>query len=515
MGRVQAAKKNILFGYVGQIVTMVMAFVLRTFCMRYISEQILGVDGTFVEVLSFLNMAELGIGTALNFSLYKPVAEGDTEKIKSYMQMYRRAYYYIAGVVGIVGLILAPFLKYLVKNPGVPEKDLVLFYLIFLFNTVSSYFVAYKYSLVNAEQKNYIQTNIIAITKIVTSVFQIIVVAITKNYYFYLITDAVIQLIQKIFVSRYLDNMYPYLKEKNIEKLAKEDEEIVWTKTKALVFHKVGDVFRLQTDTLIISSLSEVGAALVAVVRNYNMIIVAVSSFVNIIFNSVISSFGNLIATEDRDKQYSMFKVYRFFATWVYGFSCVGFMLLLTPLVEMWTKISKGDKWTDFWILPALAVFLILTDYYFKGERIVLSNYKTAAGVFEQDKYLALIQGIVNLILSIWLVQTKLGISGIYVGTVVSGIIANITKPVIIYKACFDKSAVSYFIDSFKYIASMAVVMGICYFIRQLVMPEPTILGFAAMVVIITVVFNGVYFLLYGRSEEFRYLCGKLKSRKA
>ena len=515
MGRVQAAKKNILFGYVGQIVTMVMAFVLRTFCIRYIIEQILGVDGTFVEVLSFLNMAELGIGTALNFSLYKPVAEGDTEKIKSYMQMYRRAYYYIAGVVGIVGLILAPFLKYLVKNPGVPEKDLVLFYLIFLFNTVSSYFVAYKYSLVNAEQKNYIQTNIIAITKIVTSVFQIIVVAITKNYYFYLITDAVIQLIQKIFVSRYLDNMYPYLKEKNIEKLAKEDEEIVWTKTKALVFHKVGDVFRLQTDTLIISSLSEVGAALVAVVRNYNMIIVAVSSFVNIIFNSVISSFGNLIATEDRDKQYSMFKVYRFFATWVYGFSCVGFMLLLTPLVEMWTKISKGDKWTDFWILPALAVFLILTDYYFKGERIVLSNYKTAAGVFEQDKYLALIQGIVNLILSIWLVQTRLGIAGIYVGTVVSGIIANITKPVIIYKACFDKSAVSYFIDSFKYIASMAFVMGICYFIRQLVMPEPTILGFAAMVVIITVVFNGVYFLLYGRSEEFRYLCGKLKTRKA
>lgn len=515
MGRVQAAKKNILFGYVGQIVTMVMAFVLRTFCIRYISEQILGVDGTFVEVLSFLNMAELGIGTALNFSLYKPVAEGDTEKIKSYMQMYRRAYYYIAGVVGIVGLILAPFLKYLVKNPGVPEKDLVLFYLIFLFNTVSSYFVAYKYSLVNAEQKNYIQTNIIAITKIVTSVFQIIVVALTKNYYFYLITDAVIQLIQKIFVSRYLDNMYPYLKEKNIEKLAKEDEEIVWTKTKALVFHKVGDVFRLQTDTLIISSLSEVGAALVAVVRNYNMIIVAVSSFVNIIFNSVISSFGNLIATEDRAKQYSMFKIYRFFASWVYGFSCVGFMLLLTPLVEMWTKISKGDEWTDFWLLPALAVFLILTDYYFKGERIVLSNYKTAAGVFEQDKYLALIQGIVNLILSIWLVQTRLGIAGIYVGTVVSGIIANITKPVIIYKACFDKSAVSYFIDSFKYIASMAFVMGICYFIRQLVMPEPTILGFAAMVVIITVVFNGVYFLLYGRSEEFRYLCGKLKSRKA
>jgi hypothetical protein len=212
-----------------------------------------------------------------------------------------------------------------------------------------------------------------------------------------------------------------------------------------------------------------------------------------------------------------MFKVYRFFASWVYGFSATGFMLLISPLVNIW--LIKGGKVAPEeigeWILPGVAVFLILTDYYFKGERIVLSNYKTAAGVFEQDKYLALIQGIVNLILSIWLVQTPLGISGIYVGTVVSGLIANMTKPVIIYRACFGMSAVNYYIDSFKYLVSMALVMGICYMIQQYVMPEPTILGFAAMMVIITVVFNGVYFLLYGRSEEFKYLCGKLKARKA
>ena len=110
---------------------------------------------------------------------------------------------------------------------------------------------------------------------------------------------------------------------------------------------------------------------------------------------------------------------------------------------------------------------------------------------------------------------TVSGVAGVYVGTVISGLIANVTKPIIIYRTCFAKSAVGYFIDSFKYLASMALVMGICYMIQQHVMPEPTILGFVAMMVIITVVFNGVYFLLYGRSEEFRYLCGKLKARKA
>ncbi len=497
MGRVKSATRNIMFGYIGQCATMLLSFILRKIFVLYLSETLLGVNSLYTNVLSILNMAELGIGTALNFSLYGPVARGEKEKIKSYMQMYRKAYHTIAIVVAVLGLLLTPFLKYLVKNPeGVTTRDLTLFYFIFLFNTVSSYFVAYKYSLINAEQKNYIQTNIITITKIFTVVFQIVVLVITKNFYLFLITDAVIQLIQKVFVSRFLDNMYPYLREKNVEKLDKAESDEIWSKTKALVFHKVGDVARLQTDAIIISSLIEVG--MTGVVDNYNMVISSISNFVNIIFNSVISSLGNLIATESKEKQFSMFKVYRFFASWVYGFSCVGFMVLLTPLVRLWL----GDSW----ILAPAAVYCILTDYYFKGDRIVLSNYKTAAGVFEQDKYLALIQGAVNLVLSIWLVQTPLGLTGVYVGTIVSGLIANITKPIIIYKACFDRNAAEYFVDTFKYLLSLVAVLALCIFISGKVLVNLNILSFIVMALIITVIFNGIYFVLYGRTEEFKYL---------
>ncbi len=504
MGRVKSAKRNIAFGYVGQIATAVMSFILRNVFILYLSENLLGINSTYTNVLALLNMAELGIGTALNFSLYEPVARGDKEKIKSYMQLYRKAYYVIAMVVAVIGLALVPFLKYLVKNPGeMTVRDMTLYYLIFLFNTVSSYFVAYKYSLINAEQKNYIQTNIITITKIFTVVFQIIVVATTKNFYLFLLTDAFIQLIQKIFVSRFLDNMYPYLREKNVRPLLKEESDQVWSKTKALVFHKVGDVARLQTDALIISSLIEVKIA--GHVDNYNLVISTVSNFVNIIFNSVISSFGNLIATESKQKQFDIFKVYRFFASWIYGFSCVGFMVLLTPLIKLWL----GDKW----LLPSAAVYCILIDYYFKGDRIVLSNYKTAAGVFEQDKYLALIQGIVNLVISIWLVQTPLGLTGVYIGTIVSGLIANVTKPVIIYKACFDKGAGEYFIDSAKYLLSLIAVLVTCNLISKVVLADLTIPTWILMGIIITVVFNGVYFILYGRSKEFKYLWEKVSGK--
>lgn len=504
MGRVKSATKNIAFGYVGQMATMIMSFILRKIFIMHLSDTLLGVNSLYTNILSLLNMAELGIGTALNFSLYGPVARGEKEKIKSYMQMYKKAYYCIAAVVAVIGLALTPFLSFFIKNPGENSlRDLTIYYFIFLFNTVSSYFVAYKYSLINAEQKNYVQTNVITITKIVTVFFQIIIVVATENFYLYLLTDAVIQLIQKIFVSRFLDNMYPYLRDKNVTKLSKEESNEVFRKTKALVFHKVGDVARLQTDALIISSFIEV--AMAGVVDNYNMVISSVSNFVNIIFNSVISSFGNLIATESKEKQYAMFKVYRFFASWVYGFSCVGFMILLTPLIRIWL----GDSW----ILAPAAVYCILTDYYFKGDRIVLSNFKTAAGVFEQDKYLALIQGAVNLVISIWLVQTPLGLTGIYIGTIVSGLIANVTKPVIIYRACFDMNAGGYFVDTVKYLCSLIGVMIVCNLISIRVLSDLNILTFIIMGIIITVIFNGVYFILYGRSEEFKYLYGKVSER--
>ncbi len=504
MSRVKSATRNIAFGYVGQVATALMSFVLRTVFIMHLSEQLLGINSTYTNVLSILNMAELGIGTALNFSLYGPVARGEKEKIKSYMQLYRKAYMVIAAVVAALGLALSPFLRFLVKKPGdVTLRDLTLFYFIFLFNTVSSYFVAYKYSLINAEQKNYVQTNINTVTKVITVLIQILVVIFTENFYIFLLTDAAVQLIQKIFVSRLLDRMYPYLKEKDVKPLTKEESSEVWRKTRALVFHRVGDVARLQTDALIISSFIEVAVA--GYVDNYNLVINSVSNFVNIIFNSVISSFGNLIATEGKNKQFKMFRVYRFFASWVYGFSCVGFMVLLTPLISL--------LWGEKWVLATAPVFCILTDYYFKGDRIVLSNYKTAAGVFEPDKYLALIQGAVNLVLSITLVQTPLGLTGIYIGTIVSGLIANITKPIIIYRTCFDKRAYGYFADSFKYLASLVSVLLVCLWISGRVLARLSFGRFFIMVIIITIVFNGAYLLLYGRSEEFKYVYGKVRDK--
>lgn len=509
MGRIQQAKKNIAFGFVSNFVILFMNFLQRTIFILILGQTLTGVNSLFSGILSMLSMAELGIGSALNYSLYKPVANKDYEKIKSYMLFYKKAYRVIAAVITIIGLALTPFLKYLVKNPGDNTiQELTVYYLIFLFNTVSTYFVAYKYSLVNAEQRNYIQTNITTITKIVTVVVQIVVLLVTRNFLIYLLAQAAVELLQKIFVSRYLNRLYPYLCEKKVQKLEKEETAVIVTKTKALMCHKIGDVARLQTDSIIISSFIDVGVN--GIVDNYNYVITYVANFVNIIFNSVLSGFGNLVATESKEKQYEVFKVYRFFACWLYGFATVGFWYLLTPLI--------GNLWlNDEWVIGQGIVTLILIDFYFKGGRVVLANFKIAAGVFEKDRYLALIQGGVNLVLSIGLVQV-IGLSGIYVGTVVSGLMANVIQPLIVYHDCFERKAISYFTDSLKYLCIIVGITLLLLPVKAAILQEVTFLRFLGMAVVITLVYNGVFWLAFGRSGEFRYLfqvvAGKFVKKK-
>ena len=508
MSRIRYTAKNIAFGYMSNIITALLGFVARKVFIMRLSGTLLGVNGFYTGILSALSLAELGIGTALNFSLYKPVAEGDTDKIKSYMALYKKAYRIIALVVAAIGLCIAPFLQYIIKDPGSNSMtDLTLYYFIFLFNSVTSYFVAYKYSLVNAEQKTYIQTNITTVTKMISVSMQIIVLFITSNFYCYLLTDALIQLLQKFFVSWYMNRRYPYLEDKNIIPLSREETGVIVKKTKALMWIRIGDTARLQTDSIIITAF--VNVATTGIVDNFTMVISTISNFVNIIFNSALPGFGNLIATESEQKQRELFKVYRFFAVWIYGYSAVGFLVLLSPFI----RILYGPEWA----LGQTVIALIVADYYFKGDRIVLSNFETAAGVFEPEKYIPMIEGAVNLVLSIWL-AIKIGLAGVYVGTVVSGLIGNVIKPWIVYTYCFHRSVKEYFADTIRYVLVLILQLVILLPVSKIVLKNVTIMSFVIMFLIITVVFQGIFFLFFARSPEYRYLkervLGRLKVHK-
>ncbi len=496
ISRTGFARRNIIFGYLGMLLTAPASFVLRTIFLYRLSDTLLGINSTYANVLSILSMAELGIGTALNYSLYAPAARHDREKIRSYMRLYRRSYHTIGMVIAVLGMILLPFIQYLVKDPGgVTVQELRLYYLIFLFNTVSTYFVSYKYSLVNAEQKNYIQTNILTATKLCSVLLQIVVLLLFRSFLLYLLADAFVQLVQKIFVSVYLDRMYPYLKGKNIQPLTGEETDDVKKRTGAVLLSKIGDAARLQTDAIIISSV--IAVAMSGMVDNYQMILTNVANFVNVIFNSVISGFGNLVATQAKDRQYAVYRAYRLLAVWLFGYITCGMYLLISPLIRLWLGSAR--------VLPYAAVFCMLTDFSLKGDRYVLNNFRTAAGVFEPDKYLPLIMGIVNLVLSIGLCRV-IGITGVFVGTLVSGVIGNIMRPVRLYRACFDRHYMEYFRDLAGNGLLLAAAVLICWFLTRGMLADITIGRFILCGLIVTVIYNGLFLAVYGRTGEFRYL---------
>ena len=496
VSRIGYARRNIIFGYLGMLLTAPASFVLRTIFLYRLSDTLLGINSTYANVLSILSMAELGIGTALNYSLYAPAARHDREKIRSYMQLYRRAYHAVGMAIAVLGLILLPFIQYMVKEPGgVTVQELRLYYLIFLFNTVSTYFVSYKYSLVNAEQKNYIQTNILTATKLCSVFLQIIVLLLFRSFLLYLLADAFVQLVQKIFVSIYLDRMYPYLKGKDIQPLSKEESDDVRKRSGAVLLQKIGDAARLQTDAIIISSM--IAVAMSGKVDNYQMILTVVANFVNIIFNSVVSGFGNLVATESRDRQYAVYRAYRLLAVWLFGYITCGMYLLISPLIRLWLGDAR--------VLPYAAVFCMLTDFYLKSDRNVLNNFRAAAGVFEPDKYLPLIMGAVNLVLSIGLCR-KIGITGVFVGTVVSGLIGNIVRPVKLYRICFDRHYAEYFRDLAGNGALLTAAALICRQLSKGMLADVTFGSFILTGLLVTAVYNGLFLAAYGRTGEFRYL---------
>lgn len=496
MGRIENAIRNILFGTLGNLCTVVLGFVSRTIFIRTLGITYLGVNGLYSNILSVLSLAELGIGTAMNYSLYKPVAKKDYDKIKGLMNLYKIVYRIIGVVIGIMGLLLVPMLKYLVKDPGdLTIGDLTIYYLIFLFNTVSTYFITYKYSLANAEQKNYIQTNIQSITLFISIMAQIIVLKMYHSFLIYLLVGSMVGIIQKIGVYFYFNRRYPFLLDKTIFTLSSKDKIDFKKNVIALLYHKIGDISINQTDNILISVFVNITA--VGLLSNYNLIIMTVMGFINIIFYSVISGLGNFVATESKERQYLLFRVYRFMAFWIYGLAILFLAFLLTPFITFW--LGKDM------VVSKVVIAFIMIDYYMKAHRTVLNNFKAAAGIFEADKYITILQGIANLVISILLVKL-IGLEGIFLGTIISGLIANIAKPYIIYKIKFQQSVIYYFKESFLYIGIIGMSYFLLYSIKQLLLDITTKIGFGIMFIAILFISNIIFYLTLHRREEFIYI---------
>ncbi|AIK35782.1 polysaccharide biosynthesis family protein [Bacillus pseudomycoides] len=496
--RIKNSIINISAGIGNQIIVTSLSFISRTVFINSLGIEYLGINGFLTNILSMLSLAEAGIGASIMYSLYKPVAENDQEKINVLMRLYRKAYMVIALIVLLLGLSLMPFLGYFIKDSNVENIHWI--YLIFLFNTVVPYLYMHKNSFLSVSQKGYIVTGIYSISSIASACLKIGILHFTKNYILYLVIDSVITVATSIVLAIIVNRMYPFLKEKVSGVLDAETKEKIVKNVKAIVLQNIGNYLVLGTDNIIISSFISVAA--VGLYSNYNMLIDICRNFTYQIFNNTYHSVGNLVAEESVEKVYSVYKVYMLLNFWLYSFFSILLCITIEPFITLWIG-------TEYLMSKSVLLVLIII-FYERGMRNSITTVKTTAGVFHEDRYAPLVQAAVNLVISIVLVK-YMGIIGVFIGTLVSVLVVPFwITPYLVYKNVFNRSVMDYFL---KYSYYAAIGIG-TYFITSFLSNFTLSNHFLELLLkgmICIIVPNVIYILIFHKTTEFKYLFGIIR----
>ena len=491
---------NIMVGMGGYFFNTILGFICRMVFVKCLPAEYLGINGLFTNILSMLSLAELGIGTAIVYALYKPLAENNEEKIASLMQFYGKAYRVIGCVVGVVGLALLPFLHSLIgETPGIKE-NIYLIYAVYLFNTCLTYFFSYRASLLTAAQRNYVQLGISYLITTIQSGAQIFALLITREYFLYLGIQTLGTLIFNIVISKKTIKDYPYIEKKDIKPLEKEEKISLSKNIKALTVSKISELLVNSTDNIIITYFS--GLITVGAASNYTLFSGTISTLTNQIFNSIVASVGNLNALEDKEGRIRFFRILQLANFIIFGWATIGICFVSSDLVEL----CFGKNY----VLSASIPAVLALNFYIVTMSSAVTTYRSTLGLFKYGQYILIFTAAINLSLSIMFGKWW-GLFGIYLATAVARILTNTWyMPYAVFKHGLDRSPIEYAYMYFKHLIILFIDWGICYLLCKQI-HFSIIINVILKVVICSVVPNMIKFIFFGRTQEFQYLYSKGK----
>ena len=496
-GRTDNVVRNINVSLICQLINTIMGFVSRSVFIKLLGETYLGVNGIFGNILTILNFAELGIGTAIVYNLYKPLKEHDEELIGALVNFYKKAYLAIGAVITVVGLAIAPFLNYLIKDQPDVKESIYLLYILFLASTVVSYFNAHKKSLLSADQRSHITNIYHQVAHTIQILLQVVFLYLTHNYVLYLVIQITSHIIENVLVAREADRIYPFLKNYKNSKLEKGIVKSIKKDVGALTIYKLNHAVIHGTDNVLIAAILDKGVQLAGRYANYTLISETINTILGIITNALTPSIGNLNTETDIKKKEGVFNTTLFVSAWTYGFACLGIMALSKSFISVWV----GPQYA----LDTLVVFAVALQLYIRQVHYAAYTYRVTCGLFVQSKYVPIFTTLINLGLSIYLGKLW-GLFGILFATSVARIITiGISDPFLVYKHVFKKTPLVYYLRYFLYTA----LVILCYFVSSFVIGKIVIegwIGFLINIIVFSLVFNILFVLLTFKFKEFEYI---------
>lgn len=477
----------------------ILSFLVRTFFIRNLGAELLGLDSLLINVLSALSLVELGFSSAISYGLYKPLADKNIKKINAYMSFYKRVYQKIGFLVIFIGIVIVFFLKNIVGD--INYDYLYVVYFLYLFNSASLYFISYKDILLMADQKNYKVFKYNCFFTFLLYIFQIVAVLVFSNYVIYIVSFIVFKILNRIFINRYISINYSDVDFNSKEKLTNKDIKVLKSNIAGMFYYKIGDYVINCTDNIIISSFLNV--VLVGIYTNYLSIVTIVRTIVKNIFSGITASYGNLSVEKNADAQFNVFKIMTFICFFVSGYVTIVFLNLINPFIHWW--IGKE------YLLSISSVIIIVINFYLMCNQMPLDTVKESLGFYKKDKFIPVIQAIINIVLSIVLVNF-IGFNGVILATTISYIVTVFwNKPFVIYKYLFKRNLFNYFVDQFKYIVSLFLICFITSNILNYLCLNIDIVSMVLSGIIITIVYIFVISLLFFRRDEYKFIFNMVK----
>ncbi len=484
--------RNISVGIVNQVLITLLNFISRTIFIKTMGVEYLGINGLFSNILTVLSLAELGIGNAIMYALYRPLSREDRSKVAAIMQYYKKLYLIVAGAVTVAGLLLVPFLPLLVNTEKV-IVNITTYYVLYLCNTVFSYLFSYRASIVNADQKMYITKIYYFVFYVIQFILQSILLVATRNFLYYLAAQILCTFCNNYFLSRKAAKLYPYIIGKAV--LDKNERRAIFENIKSLFLYKLGGVLLNNSTNIIISIM--IGTVWVGYYSNYGMYITALLLFINIIFSSMNASIGNLNISADPEHKCGIFNVLNFIAFWITGFAAITLFILFNDFIVVWI----GSEY----ILDRLTVGAIILNFYILGIINPVWIFRDSVGLFKHTKYVFMITSALNIVLSVILGKLA-GLGGILISAPVSRLVTNYWyEPLILYRVFFKKKSSEYFKKQLVYFTVM-IISGAAAYILTGWIQEVTFGGFIAKVLICGLVPNVLFYVLLRKTAEFNYI---------
>ena len=492
--RVQAVAVNTIIGIVQKIITVVANLLIQIIFVHTLGEQYIGISALFTSILAVLSFAELGIGTAIIYNLYKPIAEKDYDKIQAYLHSYATAYRIVTIVIIGAGIVCCPLLPYVVKDVPNISENITLIFLLFVADTAVSYLYAYKATFLNANQNNYIASAVHSVMITIKTIAVAIFLILWSNYYAYLIFSIMITLLQNIIISIIANKKYPFLKEKSKARLNKEEKNKIYKNVYAMSLYKVSGTVLNSSDNIIISNMSNTSQ--VGLLSNQVLIIRQVYDVTSQFFSAVTTSIGNLSTEENVEYEYKILNTIRFISFWLFMFCSIAIIIISNPFIEL----IFGAKYVCAYPI----IIALVADFYIKGMINPISSFRTSHGLFVQGKYRPLIMALLNIVLSV-IMMKWVGIVGVFIATVLSRLLTQVWfDPYVVYKYVFKRSPMQYFGKSVLWLLFTCGVGYITYFIASLILVKSLILSILLRTILCLVIPNALLILCFHKTEEFQ-----------